>query len=278
MFKAIRRWTMRRRSTPARCRPISRSTNSSSWPGNGWASPSRSRTTSPRTTRTRCAIVLDRGVNVVAQLVAPRSAAADAPFSLSCNPDLTLDLLAAAPRWAGRFPVRRRRPIPNCRSWAGDAAIAADEFDLPARQPAYRFPAVRAAARTDRARRLCRRAACGAHCSGRRHAANRHRLARRRRRAGTDPAPPRQRRLPRVLDRLGPSDRLPSTSTPTPFDDRPLWLHRNVRRGSARPVPAPASSNARSMAPCCTPAFFLGSRAFYRRCARCRADDGQNSG
>src|SRR5580698_2792264 len=36
--------------------------------------------------------VLDRGVNVVAQLVAHRADEA-APYSLSCNPDLTLDLL-----------------------------------------------------------------------------------------------------------------------------------------------------------------------------------------
>ncbi|TXL78268.1 acetyl-CoA hydrolase [Vineibacter terrae] len=44
--------------------------------------------------------VLDRGVNVVAQLVARREADGAARYSLSCNPDLTLDLLAA--RQAGR--------------------------------------------------------------------------------------------------------------------------------------------------------------------------------
>src|SRR5580704_3254483 len=40
----------------------------------------------------RC--VLDRGVNVVAQLVAHRGEEAPHPYSLSCNPDLMLDLLA----------------------------------------------------------------------------------------------------------------------------------------------------------------------------------------
>ena len=38
--------------------------------------------------------VLDRGVNVVGQLVAHRAADIGHPYSLSCNPDLTLDLLA----------------------------------------------------------------------------------------------------------------------------------------------------------------------------------------
>jgi hypothetical protein len=39
--------------------------------------------------------VLDRGVNVIAQLVARRNRGGDGQFSLSCNPDLTLDLLTA---------------------------------------------------------------------------------------------------------------------------------------------------------------------------------------
>ena len=44
--------------------------------------------------------VLDRGVNVVAQLVAKEARGGASRFSLSCNPDLTLDLLAH--RAAGR--------------------------------------------------------------------------------------------------------------------------------------------------------------------------------
>ena len=52
---AIRRSTMRRRSAPARCRPTSRSTNSSSRPGNGSVRPTRSSITSPPTTPMRCA-------------------------------------------------------------------------------------------------------------------------------------------------------------------------------------------------------------------------------
>jgi acyl-CoA hydrolase len=82
--------------------------------------------------------VLDRGVNVVAQLVAHR-AEEEHPYSLSCNPDLTLDLLA----------LRRSRRVDFL--FAGqinselpfmpvDAAIAAAEFDFLLDSPATDFP------------------------------------------------------------------------------------------------------------------------------------------
>jgi ribosomal protein L30/L7E len=72
---------------------------------------------------------LDRGVNVVGQLVAHRAAEAPRPYSLSCNPDLTLDLLAL--RRAGRvdflFAGQLNSELPFM---PGDAAIGAEEFDL----------------------------------------------------------------------------------------------------------------------------------------------------
>ncbi|MGD0027068.1 MAG: acetyl-CoA hydrolase/transferase C-terminal domain-containing protein, partial [Xanthobacteraceae bacterium] len=82
--------------------------------------------------------VLDRGVNVVAQLIAHR-AEEEHPYSLSCNPDLTLDLLA----------LRRSRRVDFL--FAGqinselpfmpvDAAIAAAEFDFLLDSPATDFP------------------------------------------------------------------------------------------------------------------------------------------
>ena len=75
----------------------------------------------------RC--VLDRGANVVGQLVAHRAEAGERPYSLSCNPDLTLDLLAL--RRAGRvdfaFAGQVNSELPFM---AGDAAIAASEFDF----------------------------------------------------------------------------------------------------------------------------------------------------
>src|SRR5258708_10185301 len=48
--------------------------------------------------------VLDRGVNVVAQLVAHRADEAPRAYSLSCNPDLTLDLLALRRAGGADFP------------------------------------------------------------------------------------------------------------------------------------------------------------------------------
>jgi acyl-CoA hydrolase len=81
--------------------------------------------------------VLDRGVNVVAQLVAHSSGEAP-PFSLSCNTDLTVDLLALRRNGRADFlflgEVNSELPF-----MAGDAAIAADEFDALLDSPATDF-------------------------------------------------------------------------------------------------------------------------------------------
>ncbi len=83
--------------------------------------------------------VLDRGVNVVGQLVAHRAEESARPYSLSCNPDLTLDLLTLRHQRRVDFllvgQVNSELPfIP------GDAAIAADEFDMLLESPASDFP------------------------------------------------------------------------------------------------------------------------------------------
>ncbi len=82
--------------------------------------------------------VLDRGVNVIAQLVAHRDEEHPRPFSLSSNPDLTLDLLAL--RRQGRvnflFAGQINSELPFMRN---DAAISADEFDLLLDSPATDF-------------------------------------------------------------------------------------------------------------------------------------------
>jgi acyl-CoA hydrolase len=73
--------------------------------------------------------VLGRGVNVVAQLVAKRVRDGETRFSLSCNPDLTLDLLACRARKACDFlfvgQVNSELPF-----MPGDGDIAASEFDM----------------------------------------------------------------------------------------------------------------------------------------------------
>jgi acyl-CoA hydrolase len=85
----------------------------------------------------RC--VLDRGVNVVGQLVAYRADEAPRPYSLSCNPDLTLDLLKL--RHEGRvdfvFAGQTNSELPFM---PGDAAIGAEEFDYILDDPAADFP------------------------------------------------------------------------------------------------------------------------------------------
>jgi len=83
--------------------------------------------------------VLDRGVNVVAQLVAHRANETPRPFSLSCNPDLTLDLLALRreKRADFLFTAETNAELPFM---GGDAAIAADEFDMVLDNPALDFP------------------------------------------------------------------------------------------------------------------------------------------
>jgi acyl-CoA hydrolase len=85
----------------------------------------------------RC--VLERGVNVVGQLVAHRPANAPYPYSLSCNPDLTLELLAL--RRQGRvnflFAAQTNSELPFM---PGDAVIGADELDLLLDGPATDFP------------------------------------------------------------------------------------------------------------------------------------------
>ncbi len=85
----------------------------------------------------RC--VLERGVNVVGQLVAHRPANAPHPYSLSCNPDLTLELLAL--RRQGRvnflFAAQTNSELPFM---PGDAVIGADELDLLLDGPATDFP------------------------------------------------------------------------------------------------------------------------------------------
>jgi hypothetical protein len=73
-------------------------------------------------------IVLDLGVNVIGQLVATRRDSANKAFSLSCNPDLTLDLLAA--RRAGSasfvFAAQVNTELPFM---IGDAQIGSEEID-----------------------------------------------------------------------------------------------------------------------------------------------------
>jgi acyl-CoA hydrolase len=81
--------------------------------------------------------VLDRGVNVVAQLVA--KCAGETRLSLSCNPDLTLDLLKSRARGQCDFlfvgQVNSELPF-----MPGDGDLSKREFDLLLEGPATDFP------------------------------------------------------------------------------------------------------------------------------------------
>jgi acyl-CoA hydrolase len=83
--------------------------------------------------------VLDRGVNVVAQLVAKRERGEATRYSLSCNTDITLDLLAARKAGAANFifagQVNSELPF-----MPGDSDLAADTFDFMLDSPACDFP------------------------------------------------------------------------------------------------------------------------------------------
>jgi len=83
--------------------------------------------------------VLDRGVNVIAQLVAKRERDGKTRVSLSCNPDLTLDLLACRARKECDFlfvgQVNSELPF-----MPGVAEVALGEFDLMLDSPATDFP------------------------------------------------------------------------------------------------------------------------------------------
>src|SRR6195256_1132233 len=83
--------------------------------------------------------VLTRGVNVVAQLVARRERGGETRLSLSCNPDLTLDLLASRAREQCDFlfvgQVNSELPF-----MPGDGDVAEQEFDLLLEGPATDFP------------------------------------------------------------------------------------------------------------------------------------------
>ena len=73
--------------------------------------------------------ILDREVNVLGQLVASRPAGAGREYSLSCNPDISLDLLKA--RAEGRakfvFAVQTNAELPFM---AGDALVAESDVDF----------------------------------------------------------------------------------------------------------------------------------------------------
>ncbi|HWF94313.1 MAG TPA: acetyl-CoA hydrolase/transferase C-terminal domain-containing protein [Xanthobacteraceae bacterium] len=83
--------------------------------------------------------VLQRGVNVVGQLVAKRARGGATRYSLSCNPDITLDLLAKRQNQEADFlfvgQVNSELPF-----MPGEGDLAADAFDVILDSPQTDFP------------------------------------------------------------------------------------------------------------------------------------------
>ncbi len=83
--------------------------------------------------------VLDRKVNVIAQLVAKRVVNGETRYSLSCNTDLTLDLLQARSEGRANFilvgEVNSELPF-----MPGDGDLAESEFDFVYENPKTDFP------------------------------------------------------------------------------------------------------------------------------------------
>ena len=85
--------------------------------------------------------VLDAGINVLLQLVAKHEED-QTHYSLSCNPDLTLDLvprLREAERQGAKIAVLAQ-VNPNLPFMYGDASVAPDYFDAVVDDPKYSFP------------------------------------------------------------------------------------------------------------------------------------------
>lgn len=85
--------------------------------------------------------LIDSGVNLILQLVAPQPEGTDEPgsrFSLSCNPDISADLLDR--RRAGKLDVLSVGQINSALPFMGGAADRpASDFDMLLQAPAYEF-------------------------------------------------------------------------------------------------------------------------------------------
>src|SRR5256714_7445814 len=86
--------------------------------------------------------LLDAGVNVLAQLIGKTEQDGKLRYSLSCNPDLTLDavpLLREAERHGAKIALLAQVNS-NLPFMYGDAAVAPSYFDAIVDEPRYTFP------------------------------------------------------------------------------------------------------------------------------------------
>jgi hypothetical protein len=86
--------------------------------------------------------LMDRGLNVIAQLVSRQRPGADAPLSLACNPDITLDVLPllAQKRKRGEAAILVGQVNSELPYMGWDAALPVTAFDHILEADAYDFP------------------------------------------------------------------------------------------------------------------------------------------
>jgi acyl-CoA hydrolase len=85
--------------------------------------------------------LLSRGVNVLAQMVAPAPPGhPGGRYSLSCNPEVTLDLLDAFRHAGGPMPLLVGEVNPELPFMPGEAEVAAERFDLLLEADELRYP------------------------------------------------------------------------------------------------------------------------------------------
>jgi acyl-CoA hydrolase len=84
--------------------------------------------------------LLDRRVNVIAQMVAPAPGAAGRAYSLSCNPEVTLDVLDLARASGAAPPLLVGEVNPELPYMPHDAELAAERFDMLLEADDLRYP------------------------------------------------------------------------------------------------------------------------------------------
>ncbi len=178
--------------------------------------------------------VLDRGVNVVAQLVAKRVRGGETRLSLELQPRPHARSAGVPRAQRVRLPLRRRGQF--------GAAVHARRrrhrglrIRPDAGRTGHRLSLVRAAARAHRSCRIRRGLPCGAHGGRRRHLAARHRIARRRGGACTHPAASTKRGVSQSRGAArSRRNGAGGSARKRAVRDRPLRRERDVRRGLSR--------------------------------------------
>ena len=222
--------------------PTSRCTSSSCRQASGSPTPTMQQSYASLSYSHVAAHLERSGVNVVAQLVAPQPDGASDPRQPVVEPRYRARSRGLCRRAAQGRPADRggrSRSTPTCPTCPARPRCRAADLDIVLDPRAAAFRAVRAAEGAGVARRLRDGAARRDPDQGRRHAADRHRLVRRRADARADPAPYAERAVPRVAGH-GSASRRPAAPSSVPSSRGSTAAARCWSTASSR-CAAPAS-------------------------------------